>query len=273
MSRGYSFHPENRERPNRRQLLALSAVFGGSVLSGCLADAGEDQSDDSEDEVHQTQNSQNDDDESELEENNPSNFRLLISDDPADIGDFDSLEVTLESARVFPGDPESSDTQSSTNTTPNDQNDSDDRQRGFFKLDLDEPTVDLTDVIGDVAMPVFEGSLEPGHYRRVDLSVATIEGFVEGELAEVKVPSERLQINHAFEIRDGETTGFVFDINVVQRGQGARYNLTPVISDSGVAGEDVEVEILDPEEESPDDSESTPESDTANEGNVTPSDE
>jgi hypothetical protein len=48
-----------------------------------------------------------------------------------------------------------------------------------------------------------------------------------------------------FEIKPNSTTSFVFDIQVVLRGNQQNnqgYILKPVISESGVAGEDVEVE-------------------------------
>ena len=128
---------------------------------------------------------------------------------------------------------------------PGSEDDSVERQRGFYVLDLDGETVDLTTVIGDRAKPVFEGILTPGVYEKLELHVEDIEGIVDGSEANVKVPSEKLQITHEFEVSDGEALDFVFDINVVKRGQGNDYNLTPVISESGVAGEDVEVEEVD----------------------------
>lgn len=204
------------------------------------------------------------------------NFRLLISDLPADIGDFDRLDVTFQSARVFDGGggevtDESNDTDNSTDQEPLDDvdtngddspetngdelndgdentgavpNDGVDRRRGFFILDLDGATVDLTQVVGEKAMSVFEGTLSEGTYNKIELYVSDVEGIVDGELAEVKVPSEKLQITHTFEVRADETVDFVFDINVVRRGRENRYNLTPVISGSGVNGEDVDVAVV-----------------------------
>lgn len=43
----------------------------------------------------------------------------------------------------------------------------------------------------------------------------------------------------------GESVSFVFDVNVVKRGKTGEYNLLPVISESGVAAEDVEVTEVD----------------------------
>jgi hypothetical protein len=59
--------------------------------------------------------------------------------------------------------------------------------------------------------------------------------------------SEKLRIVRPFEIGVDEQLEFVFGINVVQRGPAGRYNLLPVVGKSGVAGEDVEREVVDSE--------------------------
>lgn len=63
----------------------------------------------------------------------------------------------------------------------------------------------------------------------------------------VKLPSERLQIVRPFDVVEGEQIEFVFDINVIRRGDG-EYILQPVISESGVVGEDVEADVIDDNE-------------------------
>ena len=248
------------------------------------------------------------------------NFRLLISDLPADIGDFERLDVSFGSARIFdggdggpPGDDgdddygetdddgegekadddggkadddqgEQTDEEDDDEEEIDDKEDDDhedetanradgvERRRGFYVLDLDGATVDLTEVIGEKAMSVFEGNLSEGSYDKIELHVSDIEGIVDGEEAEVQVPSEKLQITHPFEIRAGGAVDFVFDINVVRRGQGNRYNLTPVISQSGVNGETVDVEVLD-EERSVDDEEESVDGETDGEDDEDETDE
>ena len=248
--------PVNRFR--RRHVLAASATAGATFLAGCAATANSDEPIDSP--------------------ASSATFRLLVTDLPADIGDFDRLDVSFDSARVFEGDDEStddgaddgepdagSDDQHSEgggdeqdgepesereddesgdegNETDDGDDDPVERERGFYVLDLDGATVDLTQVVGDRAMPVFEGELSEGRYSKIELHVSDVEGIVDGEAVDVKVPSGKLQITKPFELRAGETVSFVFDINVVRRGRQRRYNLQPVISGSGVEGEDVEVE-------------------------------
>jgi hypothetical protein len=261
------------EEYRRREVLAVGGGLGATLLAGCVG--GSPSSD--EDEPGTDSGGSDGDTES------GSTFRLLISDAPADIGDFDRLDVTFDSARIFDGGGEDDDTateapEDQATETPSgtaeatetegtadggtteteaeeDESDEEDSEgeRGFYTLDLDDVTVDLTQVVGDKAMPVFDGELDPGTYQKVELNVASTEGIVDGEPAEVKVPSEKLQITKPFEIRAGESVSFVFDINVVKRGQKNSYILKPVISQSGVAGEDVVVEEVGEDDEGADD--------------------
>lgn len=242
-------------------------------------------------------------------------FRLLVSDAPAAIDDFERLDVTFDSARVFErgaesDDEETTDADNETDigderqsddeptedyqrnetdaeseatvtemptaddeaetedpdeapdsetegaetptATPdedagdeNESADGEDGARGFYVLELDDAAVDLTEVVGDRAKPVFDGELSPGTYEKLELNVSDVEGIVGGEAAEVEVPSEKLQLTKPFEVEADGAVDFVFDINVVERGREASYILKPVVSESGVAGEDVEVEEVD----------------------------
>lgn len=262
---------------DRRKFLAASCGAGALMVAGCSSQSGSD--DGSTDDSPGTEE---DPDGSSGE----ANFRLLISDRPADIGDFDRLDVSFDRARIFEdqtdsgedenseegedssdmdgndgeespdsaddgnetssteGDADTSEEESETDSDEptDDQSDDGSGGEGFYTLELDGETVDLTTVVDDKAVSVFDGQLSEGRYTKIELYVADIEGVVDGEMAEVKVPSGKLQITHAFEITAEEPVDFVFDINVVKRGQALRYNLTPVISESGVAGKDVDVE-------------------------------
>ncbi len=239
----------------RRRVLALGAGVGATLLAGCTGG------------TDPTSGSATDTGE----------FRLLISDRPADIADFERLDVTFSDARIFRADTEetttlmttqapttttqnatATTTQTGTNTTAtnetatttesteeaeeaNEGDDGDDGdEAGFYTLDLEGNTVDLTQVIGEDATPVFEGELDAGAYTKIELNVAEVAGIVEGEEVDVKIPSEKLKITNNFAVTAEEPVEFVFDINVVKRGPKNGYILTPVISESGVAGRDVE---------------------------------
>lgn len=152
-------------------------------------------------------------------------FELLISDQPTEIDNFDYVNVTFSEVRVY-------ESGNSTNSSEN-----------FTSIQLeDSPTVDLTYLKGDRAASIIQQELDAGNYSSVHLQVSDVQASIDNESANVKIPSERLQINKPFEISANSTTEFVFDINVVKRGQSGSYNLLPVISESGVAGQDVEVE-------------------------------
>jgi len=245
----------------RRALLAAGGAAGATLIAGCTGSTGN-------------------------SGGGTGTFRLLVTDLPADIGDFDSLEVTLDRARVFKGADEESDesetdgdddSESETDGTDANESGTDDSDadgsegetadstsesedgadndsdgasddREFFWLDLDGATVDLTQVVGDRAVSVFEGELEAGTYSKVELHTAGIEGIVDGEPVDVKIPSGKLQIVHGFEIHPDEPVEFVFDIHVVRKGNGG-YNLRPVVSGSGVNGKDVDVEEIDADDD------------------------
>lgn len=157
-------------------------------------------------------------------------------------------------------------------------------QQGFTEIDLSGQQADLTQLIGERATEVADIPLAPGEYSTVQLFVADVEGIASDEydpddgpgrpddagrgqdetddselegdadngddtaddeiILPVKLPSERLQIVRPFEIVAGEGVEFVFDINVIRRGDG-EYILQPVIGESGVVGEDVEAVIID----------------------------
>jgi hypothetical protein len=214
---------------SRRRVLAVGAGTGATLLAGCSSDiTGGDSDGDTA----------------------SGTFRLLISDQPVAIEDFDSLDVALSAARVFRADEDEEITPRVVNgtdtTTDDDTEDTeDDDSEGVVEFDLDSVTVDLTQVKGDRAVSVLEGELDEGRYSGIELRVASAEGVVDGEAVDVKVPSNRLRIIKPFEIGSDEELDFVFDINVIQKGPTGGYNLLPVIGKSGVAGEDVEVEEVD----------------------------
>jgi hypothetical protein len=221
----------------RRQVLAAASGVGATLVAGCSGGGGGGGSTDGSG------------------SGGSGVFRLLISDQPAAIEDFESLDVTLSSARVFRADegeditsaavtPDETETATPEPTPEETEAGTAEGREGFVELDLDDVTVDLTTVVGDRAVSVLEGELEEGRYSGIELRVAGAEGVVDGETVEVNVPSDRLRIVRPFEIAADEELSFVFDINVVQRGPNG-YNLLPVIGKSGVVGEDVEVDEVD----------------------------
>lgn len=152
-------------------------------------------------------------------------FELLISDQPAAIDDFDYLNVEFSHANIF----------ATSNSSEEVQN-----------ISLENTSaVDLTQVRDLSAESLINTSLPAGNYSKIELYSESINASVDGENVDVKIPPGKLMINKPFEIKPNSTTSFVFDIQVVLRGNQQNnqgYILKPVISESGVAGEDIEVE-------------------------------
>ncbi len=153
------------------------------------------------------------------------NFQLLVSDQPYDINDFRYLNVTLSKVRVF------------KETNQNQEN-----ATQFKEFSLNNTEVDLTKLQGEKAVTVLKTEMEYGNYTKLELYVSKAEGEANEKEANIKLPIQKLQITKPFEIKSDQTTRFVFDISVVKKGTGNDYNLLPVVSKSGVAGEDVDVE-------------------------------
>ncbi|WEL23852.1 DUF4382 domain-containing protein [Candidatus Nanohalovita haloferacivicina] len=152
-------------------------------------------------------------------------FELLISDQQAAIDDFDYLNVEFSHANIF----------AVNNSSVNVQ-----------QVSLNNTSaVDLTQVRNLTAESLVNTTLPAGNYSKIELYSERINASVDGENVDVKIPPGKLMITKPFEVRPNETTSFVFDIQVVLRGNQQNnqgYILRPVTSESGVAGRDVEVE-------------------------------
>ena len=139
---------------------------------------------------------------------------FYMSDQPGAIEEFEHLNVTVDEVTFVRAD---------DNRTTYDAN----------------ATVDLTQLKGSNATAIEQYELDSGNYTKVFLSVEAVDGtLTNGESANVKLPSEKLQLNQNFTVGDGEEVDFVYDINVVKRGGSGSYNLLPVASESGT---DVEI--------------------------------
>lgn len=149
------------------------------------------------------------------------NFRFLISDDVNAIGDFTSVNVTISSIGLQQG----GESGNWTTITP----------------DITE--VDLKPLSGENALEVWSGNITPGEYSKVFIYVSDVRGtLTDNSTANVKLPSEKLQISKPFTVSENETTSFVYDITVVKAGQSGQYILQPQIAQSGANQEFTEVE-------------------------------
>ncbi|WP_042665399.1 DUF4382 domain-containing protein [Haloferax sp. ATB1] len=100
--------------------------------------------------------------------------------------------------------------------------------------EVDNVTVDLTELQGDNASLVGEYGVPEGNYTKVFVHVSDVNGTLKtGEQVNVKLPSNKLQLNTDFEVGNGESVDFVFDITAFKAGGSGKYILKPVVSESG----------------------------------------
>jgi hypothetical protein len=124
-------------------------------------------------------------------------FRLLVSDQPIAIEDFDSLDVTLSTARlswvdadeeIRPGVANGTATGGATPTPDSGTEGTEDSGgEGVIEFDLDGAAVGPTQVKGERAVSVLEDELGEGRYSGVELQVANGKRAVDGETVEVMV--------------------------------------------------------------------------------------
>lgn len=115
--------------------------------------------------------------------------------------------------------------------------------------DVNDTTVDLTELQGANATKLDVLEVAPGTYDKVFIYVGEIDATLKnGEQVRVKLPSERLHVNKQLTVGDGDATDFVFDVSVFKGGNSGKYILKPVVSQTGT-GDEVEIDPVDDDEE------------------------
>jgi len=145
------------------------------------------------------------------------NFRLLISDQPNAILDFDHLYVEVTSIGVQQGN----ESGSWITLDPNPDPDGD----GI-------PGFDLRPLTGENALEIWSGNLTAGEYSKMFLYVGNVTGILAGNETAVTLPSGKLQISKPFTVGDS-VVNFVYDITVHKAGNSGTYILSPQIAESG----------------------------------------
>jgi uncharacterized GH25 family protein len=114
---------------------------------------------------------------------------------------------------------------------------------GWVEREVDNETVDLTELKGPNATLVDEYNVPNGTYSKVFIHVDEVNATLQnGQQVRVKLPSEKLQIQKEFTVENGSEANFVFDIAVHKAGNSGKYILKPVISESGT---DVPIKSID----------------------------
>ncbi len=200
-----------------------------------------------------------------------------VTDQPADIGDFESLIVTIEGIWLGPEGAESGADDEATGNVSDDEatgNVSDDEATGNVSDDgsetgdgaadgddtgdgdedddgpsgreyheFDEPQqADLVELQDDSVQLIDERELDVATYRFLQLNVSDVEGtLVDGGEATVYLPGQApLTFNASFEIREDTRTSFVADFAPVRRGRTETYLLRPVPRGIEVSYESIE---------------------------------
>lgn len=181
-----------------------------------------------------------------------------VSDQPADIGDFEKLEVTIEEVWVHPvGSEDTSDAEtedeSSTETvtkteaettedspteesTPessedeemDDENDSEDDD--IIRIDVDSAKADLVKLQGDAQKIINSEEIPVGEFSQVKLWVGDDVNAIlnDGSETEVITPGNApLKFNKEFEVRPSTKTTFTADFAPHKRGPNG-YVIRPV---------------------------------------------
>ncbi|AEN06600.1 DUF4382 domain-containing protein [Halolamina sp.] len=143
---------------------------------------------------------------------------MYISDQQNAIDQFDHLTVTVTSVAAHRVD----------------DPDTEANESGWVEQEIDNVTVDLTELQGENASKLGAIEAPNGTYNKVFVHVdsdinATL---ADGSSQTVKLPSNKLRLNTEFTVGNGEEIDFVFDMTVFERGNGD-YILKPVAGESG----------------------------------------
>ena len=132
-----------------------------------------------------------------------------------------------------------------------DEDDAEDDDGEWVEYEVDNRTVDLTELKGANATKLSSLDVPNGSYEKVFVYVSDVNGTLkDGTDQRVKLPSGKLQLNSEFTVGNGEEVDFVFDITAVKAGNSGKYILKPVISESGT---DVEIDDVDERDDHEDD--------------------
>jgi hypothetical protein len=161
-----------------------------------------------------------------------------VTDQPGDIGDFDSCVVTIAGIWVKSGTEEETATADdgddpiATGTAE----ESDDREYHEFDEPREADLVELQD--GETSL-VGEHEMATGEYAYLQLDVTGVAAtLADGGDATVDTPGNApLQFKQSFEIRADTRTVFTADFTPVRRGRSGSYLLRPVATGTSVAYE------------------------------------
>jgi len=143
------------------------------------------------------------------------NFVFLLSDAVNAIGDFESLDITIDKVGLL-------------------------TDSGWIEFVPEVRTVDLTLLPGEKTQAIWRGDMPEGKYSKVFIYVSAVRGVLKSnsQTVDVKLPGHKMQINHDFSVSAGSITSFTFDLTVTATGNpkhGLNYKLSPQLDQSGAS--------------------------------------
>jgi len=131
---------------------------------------------------------------------------------------------------------------------PEEEEDDEESEDGrWVTRDVNATEVDLSQLRGANATLLQQFDLPSGEYNKVHMEVSEVNAtLTNGESANVKLPSEKLQLNSQFTVENGSEVDFVYDVTVHKAGNSGKYILKPVVSESGT---DVPIERVDEDDD------------------------
>lgn len=141
-----------------------------------------------------------------------------ITDQPGDIGDFESCVVTIVGMWLGPEGADAGDEDGEEPTG-----------REYHGYD-EAQEADLVQLQGEQTQLVDERDLEPATYEFLQLDISDVDATLDdGSSTTVEVPGDApLTFNQRFDIREDTRTVFTADFTPVERGQAGGYVLQPV---------------------------------------------
>ncbi|WP_336002307.1 DUF4382 domain-containing protein [Halorientalis halophila] len=172
----------------------------------------------------------------------------LVTDQPGDITDFETLVLRVSALRTVRAGAEATDDGEAETATADAGSATEaaeaDDDGGETTHELDEPVeFDLRELVDGETDLLGETELETGTYAYLKLVVDEVveATLTDGESAEVTTPGNApLKFNAEFDIRADETTTFVADFTPIKQGRTGRYQLKPVADGVQVRYEDEE---------------------------------
>lgn len=152
--------------------------------------------------------------------------QVYVSDDPGAIEEFDHLNVTITSFSLRAAAPAGEHDDGGHHRHRHEGN--------WTAYDINETTVDLTQLRGVNASLLHAVGVPNGEYTAVAVDIAGVNGTLEnGRSVTVKAPGDRLVVEKSFTVGGNESVNFVVDAVVRERKDNETYVLKPHLNASG----------------------------------------